>query len=486
MFLPGCVGSLDGESLSKNQTDRPVYTHEEYISLVLHSGNGMTHDYSNQSMEEDPRMMAFFDSLVQRELEGLTSDDMDSEPDVFTPYHAVQSDSGGLGSNSDDEGGYSPFTIAFANIMAQREIEQETSDGVGSAAAASASHQDDGAGTQSPRLQDRAPILLLPSDDMQASNTDGSSSALPGQRAIPNRLSISNLVAQKRVEYLSSIQRVERKHRCRKSSLTGSRPKRLRLYRCGQPTSPQSDSSLSSESEDEKIGDKDDTSSSSSSEQPSVSQEEVQDALRRVASRPQRDGSSEILKWKRLRRQVLNSDSDADSADNHVSSAQDQNSLLRSSDSGSKGGLTINGSTTTSDAEKTTEASDGDYHSRLVANASCHESEADKDADPGECEIGPHIAKSNTARDHVKAKNGLGFGRNDDCKLLENSVPKQYLHSIPCTSNSSGCLETSLNCDEVEKDAELIKFKKRSDNSKRSYRGHHRRSRDNDDTDDSS
>ena len=31
----------------------------------------MTHNYTNASMEEDPKMMAFFDSLVQRELEGL-------------------------------------------------------------------------------------------------------------------------------------------------------------------------------------------------------------------------------------------------------------------------------------------------------------------------------------------------------------------------------------------------------------------------------
>ena len=476
MYLPGCTGSLDGESLSKEQTDRPVYTHEEYISLVLHSGNGMTHDYSNQSMEEDPRMMAFFDSLVQRELEGLTSDEVDSEPDVFAPYHAVQSDSGGLGSNSDDEGGYSPFTIAFANIMAQREIEHETSDGVTNAAG-SASHQESAA-THSPRSHDRAPILLLPTDDLPENHPDSSSTnTLPGQRAIPNRLSISNLVAQKRVEYLSSIQRAERKHRRRKSSTTATQPKRLRLYNSGRSPSPQTDST-SSESEDDKDCDKEDLSSNSSSDQPSVSQEEVQAALRRVNPRLQRDRNSEILKWKRLRRQVLNSDSDADSTDNQVSSTPDQNS-------GSKSVLTVNGSSANSDAEKVTEASDIDHHSRLMASASCQESEADKDADPGEREIGPHIAKSNTQRDHVKAKNGISFGRSDDCKILENSVPKQCINSIPCTSNSSSSKETSLHCDELEKDGELTKFKKRSDNSKRSYRGHCRHSRD-DDTDDSS
>lgn len=36
----------------------------------------ISHDYSHQSTKEDPRMMAFFDSLVQREIEGWS----DSEP----------------------------------------------------------------------------------------------------------------------------------------------------------------------------------------------------------------------------------------------------------------------------------------------------------------------------------------------------------------------------------------------------------------------
>ena len=44
----------------------------------------VNHDYSHGSMDEDPRMMAFFDSLVQREVEGWTSntdlsDDLDND-----------------------------------------------------------------------------------------------------------------------------------------------------------------------------------------------------------------------------------------------------------------------------------------------------------------------------------------------------------------------------------------------------------------------
>lgn len=56
--IPGCN--------SLNETNkRPIYTHEEYITMVLRSGQFMNHDYSMENAEEDPRMMAFFDSLIQ-------------------------------------------------------------------------------------------------------------------------------------------------------------------------------------------------------------------------------------------------------------------------------------------------------------------------------------------------------------------------------------------------------------------------------------
>lgn len=82
----------------KRERQRRVFTHDEYIGLVLRSGQFMTHDYSHQSTKEDPRMMAFFDSLVQREIEGWSSEDMptphtpsDSEinPATGEPYSAT-------------------------------------------------------------------------------------------------------------------------------------------------------------------------------------------------------------------------------------------------------------------------------------------------------------------------------------------------------------------------------------------------------------
>lgn len=68
---------------------RSLYTHEEYISLVLHSGSGLAHDYVSQSIREDPRMMAFFDSLVRREIEGWSSDsDSDLSEEAIMQLHA--------------------------------------------------------------------------------------------------------------------------------------------------------------------------------------------------------------------------------------------------------------------------------------------------------------------------------------------------------------------------------------------------------------
>ena len=66
-----------------------MYSHEEYINLVLRSGELMSQDTLSQNTEEDPRMFAFFDSLVQRELEGWSSeeesaDDNDEDLTFYT------------------------------------------------------------------------------------------------------------------------------------------------------------------------------------------------------------------------------------------------------------------------------------------------------------------------------------------------------------------------------------------------------------------
>ncbi|CAH0395887.1 unnamed protein product [Bemisia tabaci] len=69
----------DDEELALRHSPRKVFTHEEYLRYVLMNGEFIiSHDYTNKSTNEDPRMMAFFDSLVQREIEGWSSDNSNS------------------------------------------------------------------------------------------------------------------------------------------------------------------------------------------------------------------------------------------------------------------------------------------------------------------------------------------------------------------------------------------------------------------------
>ncbi|GBP70056.1 DDB1- and CUL4-associated factor 5 [Eumeta japonica] len=82
---PGMRGCLLEEAQGSDNP-REIYTHEDYVSLVHHRG---------QSTSEDPRMMAFFDSLVQRELECLAeeTDSLDGSSSGGASAHTDQSDS---------------------------------------------------------------------------------------------------------------------------------------------------------------------------------------------------------------------------------------------------------------------------------------------------------------------------------------------------------------------------------------------------------
>lgn len=69
----GWGGGLEPASGPTNA--REIFSHEEYVSLLNASGQNTTHDYSQQNTSEDPRMMAFFDSQVQQEIEAWKSND---------------------------------------------------------------------------------------------------------------------------------------------------------------------------------------------------------------------------------------------------------------------------------------------------------------------------------------------------------------------------------------------------------------------------
>ncbi|XP_041352872.1 DDB1- and CUL4-associated factor 5-like [Gigantopelta aegis] len=241
--LPACS--------SNSQSDRPVYTPEEYINLVLRSGHIMSHDYTHQSTEEDPRMMAFFDSLVQGEVvygsteEELSSDEEEmfelmmqaryasrrpaanaepaaneSVPSEDVPNESVvnnesipqnpessanhvnllEEDSMPSSTSSDEEveREFSPFTLAFASAMAA-----QTAGGVAS------SHN---------RLLDTHTQAVLEGDAAEAPGV------LDGQLANSQRKSIAEIIAQNRQE----IQRVtEIKNKLLRSKKKSSSKSRL-------------------------------------------------------------------------------------------------------------------------------------------------------------------------------------------------------------------------------------------------------------------
>lgn len=83
---------------------RQLYSHNEYLSFIQYGGLPLSHDeYSNRSTEEDPRMLAFFDSLIQREKDSFLSDSDDSVWDDLNLNLILQAGSS-EGSDSDTIG----------------------------------------------------------------------------------------------------------------------------------------------------------------------------------------------------------------------------------------------------------------------------------------------------------------------------------------------------------------------------------------------
>ncbi|XP_050407291.2 DDB1- and CUL4-associated factor 5 [Patella vulgata] len=178
--------------------ERPVYTHEEYINLVLRSGHVMSHDYTQHSTEEDPRMMAFFDSLVQREMETWSSSEEFSSneeelydrilqvsraesQDVVIPRIAEEL----ISDNSDD--GLSPFTLAFASVMAAQTAEQSNTS----------------------RLLD-----VEDSTESENNETNADGTEMPNNT---NRRSISDIIANNKKETLMKNMEAKKKMKCKRT-----------------------------------------------------------------------------------------------------------------------------------------------------------------------------------------------------------------------------------------------------------------------------
>lgn len=109
----GWIGNLT-EELNAPENPREVCTHDQYVTLWSTNNANSTHDYTQQNTAEDPRMMAFFDSLVQREIEGWNSDDS-SDSDLYS-NHSSESSSRQTStqqSDSDAHGTYHSFLGIF-------------------------------------------------------------------------------------------------------------------------------------------------------------------------------------------------------------------------------------------------------------------------------------------------------------------------------------------------------------------------------------
>jgi len=100
--MPGSDSSnVVGRSLCGDDGGRSAMRHIDYLEMMLRNGHAMSHDYSHQSTDEDPHMIAFFDSLVRRERDGWTSDeddeslsrDDDVDDHALNYHHTEQSSS---------------------------------------------------------------------------------------------------------------------------------------------------------------------------------------------------------------------------------------------------------------------------------------------------------------------------------------------------------------------------------------------------------
>ncbi|KAK3093824.1 hypothetical protein FSP39_020659 [Pinctada imbricata] len=276
-----------------NNDEREIYTHEEYINLVLRTGHVMNHDYSSQSVEEDPRMIAFFDSLVQRELEGNSSEDLSSSEEemyermVQLSRSDVSEDSSsdedvnlaGQGHESEaneddiDDPAVSPFTIAFASVMAAQASERSEALATGrndtdQQSASRTENSEETQETESATSERRSELL----------NSD----------FWTTRRSISDLIAQKRKE----MQKQSVEH------------KRNKLRRKRKLLSSSSDSS-----------DEDDNVRKNIEEKLKSGKDDDLGHPENVKSAQKQRSQLQLKRLKQLRENVMNSDSDNSNPD---------------------------------------------------------------------------------------------------------------------------------------------------------------------------
>ncbi|KAJ8309567.1 hypothetical protein KUTeg_014441 [Tegillarca granosa] len=458
VWSPFPMKGSESELIEKTRdhvSERPIFTHEEYINLVLRSGHVMTHDYSHQSTNEDPRMLAFFDSLVQRELEGWSSDDNLSteEEELFerivqfsrsdlSEDSSEESDTGNTinttetsnnyESATDNSSIFSPFTIAFASVMAAQAV--ESTDNTGTTNSMNESEQ-------------------RCNESQQSTNTTRPSASEPDS---VDRRSISDLISQKRKEM-------------KKQAMENKRSKKKRK----RPTALSS-----SESSDEEVSRKvDKKSCTTSSENASVDGNNFAEQKQKVQIK--------LKKLKQLRNNILNSDSESSDIDIDKKLKPKLNFTSAGNHSNSKGSEKNKLEESSSSCRYADNQEMGPYLHEADNNQCCKKNHSDHgdyhnhhSNRPNKSEFQNDKQKNieNILKDTVSSKNNQHCNNVDEnCAGTDNSHFRHLAENNPKPSTSSENLmdledHNSDNSDSQPSWMEFKRFKRRVERSKRHYR----------------
>lgn len=239
-------------------------------------------------------MMAFFDSLVQRELEEWSTDDsLSSNEEFYSRFMQVSNSddtANETGSHSED-GGFSPFTLAFASVVTNINGGQENESG-------------------NLLDLDEHTARVAASTSRDHSEEQGELSGLEGQRPGNSRRSISGLIAQKRREYLMNLKR-SHEHESK------IKLKRLKILKRRAESS--SDSASNSKSRKKKKKSNDLRSDTTSVSESNSDRESNSKTNRKTKSPSFKKQKPHLKKLNRLRALIENSDSsDSDSGQERV------------------------------------------------------------------------------------------------------------------------------------------------------------------------